>query len=335
MDKLFQLKFGSFLYGSNTPSSDLDLKSVYIPSSREIVLGNYKKTICTSRPKSTFERNNKDDIDIEIISLDKYLKQLSEGQTYALDILFAAPEEMFIEKGQKFHIFEEIRKNKDLLITKNCLSIISYARTQAAKYGVKGSRMDALKQTLDLLKTFHLYTKLGDHEEHLFKLVEDNKHIISLEKEQLIQIKDLPTGDKITMLKHLEICNRKLPWTCTVKFAIEVLQKIFDGYGNRAHKAHLDGGKDYKALSHAVRVNAEGLELLTTGHITFPRPEAKLLVDIKNRSIPFEEISVLIEEGLNKLVEASKVSTLRDKTDQEWIDNFVCDVYTKQVKGVL
>lgn len=51
MNKLFEMKFGSHLYGTSTPASDVDYKSIYLPTAREIVLGDYHKTINMSRKK--------------------------------------------------------------------------------------------------------------------------------------------------------------------------------------------------------------------------------------------------------------------------------------------
>jgi hypothetical protein len=95
----------------------------------------------------------------------------------------------------------------------------------------------------------------------------------------------------------------------------------------------LEGGKDFKALSHSVRVNSEALQLLTTGHITFPRPDRELLLQIKLGQLPYEQIAELIEQGLADVCEVHKKSTLRDKPDKEWADNFVYDVYSKIVRN--
>ena len=74
------MKFGSHLYGTNTPDSDTDYKGIYLPTAKEIVLGTYKKTISISRNKADKERNTKDDVDNEFFSLDRYLRT-SNGRT--------------------------------------------------------------------------------------------------------------------------------------------------------------------------------------------------------------------------------------------------------------
>ena len=132
-------------------------------------------------------------------------------------------------------------------------------------------------------------------------------------------------------MPHLQVCGRKIPYGSTVKFAKQVFGRILEGYGQRAVKAHLAGGIDWKALSHAVRVNEEALELLNTGYITFPRPEAALLKNIKMGSVPYEQVAEKIEQGLAELTEAHTTSNLRDVPDREWADEFVYEVYSRKV----
>src|SRR5271165_2458866 len=103
MNKILTIMFGSTLYGTSTPDSDLDYKSIYLPTSEQIILHNYPKTIHLGRNKKEKERNTKDDIDTEIFSLDRYLELLMEGQTVALDMLFSpdfcAPDHFGITGG--------------------------------------------------------------------------------------------------------------------------------------------------------------------------------------------------------------------------------------------
>jgi predicted nucleotidyltransferase len=44
MNKILEIKFGSALYGTSTPNSDLDLKGIYLPTAKEICLNSYKRT---------------------------------------------------------------------------------------------------------------------------------------------------------------------------------------------------------------------------------------------------------------------------------------------------
>jgi hypothetical protein len=340
MNKILEIKFGSHLYGTDTPNSDLDYKGIYLPTAREIVLGKYKKTIATCRPKATCERNTKDDVDVEVFSLDRFLELLTEGQTVALDMLFA-PELVYpMDEERCFgwpgvEIWKNIKNNKDKLLTRNVNAFVGYARQQAAKYGIKGSRMDALKRTMEMLNFLEPYgshKKLVDHHADLLLLVEESQELVSLEKIPLVEIVMLKGPQGQMDAPHLRVNGRAIPFHATVKYAKEIVGKMLDGYGARANKAHLAGGVDWKALSHAVRVNGEAMELLSTGNITFPRPDAALLKDIKTGQIPYEQVAEMIEQGVADLHEAREKSTLRDTPDKEWVDNFVYEVYSQIVR---
>lgn len=341
MKKLFELKFGSALYGTSTPNSDLDIKSIYLPTAREIVLGNYKKTISTTRPKFIGERNTKDDVDIEVFSLDRYLQLLSQGQAVALDMLFAG-KEMFLE-GSSTELLDHIRKNRNEVLSKDISAFFGYARQQAAKYGIKGTRVAAVRSILDLLNKHDGYKILGSSDV-LFDLylltytnpteilecgVDNPNLILKSEHIKFIQIK----GPQNKMEPHLEVCNRKLPLHAKVNYTKSIFQKIFDEYGHRALLAEKNEGVDWKALSHAVRVNSQAKELLTIGWITFPRPDRELLLDIKLGRKDYKEVAELIEGGLVELEQLKNRSVLKDEVNQEWINDLIYNTYSEIVKN--
>jgi hypothetical protein len=321
MNKLFELKFGSHLYGTDTASSDTDIKSIYIPSPREICLNSYKKTLTTVRPKRTGERNNKDDIDIEVISLDQFMRLLADGQIMVLDMLFA-PDNMFSQTNNDT-IWPYIKRHKDKLLSKETASFFGYAKQQAQKYGLKGFRVAALREVkawLDnaISEDYSTYFKpLSSLDPHSFVSALGNKHV------------KIVSDDKCS---YLEINDKKYQLNVKIKLIKENIDRAFHSYGHRSLLAEKSEGVDWKALSHAVRVNSEGVELLTTGKITFPRPDRELLLKIKTGQMQYKEVAEIIEQGLIDLTEAQKVSKLREKPDYEWIDNFIYDVYSQVVK---
>ena len=84
---------------------------------------------------------------------------------------------------------------------------------------------------------------------------------------------------------------------------------------------------DWKALSHAVRVANEALELLNTANVTFPLPNAAHILEIKKGLLSYEQVAEEIEGLLLDVEKASEVSTLRDDADAEFIDALVARVY--------
>src|SRR5579863_6375880 len=187
MNKILEIKFGSHLYGTNTPESDLDFKAIYLPTARDIVLGRVKGTVAKSRPKAECERNTKDDVDMETFSLCRYLELLMEGQTVALDILFA-PQISYSYENDPDRIMKKIYWNRDKLLTRNVNAFVGYARQQAAKYGIKGSRMDSLKRVAAMLEKLPIRDKLTAWSGTVDGLVSECAELVSLEKTSLVEV---------------------------------------------------------------------------------------------------------------------------------------------------
>lgn len=138
--------FGSRLYGTDTPESDTDYKSVFLPTVDEILTGRIPKSITMSTGKHN-DKNTKDDVDHESFSLHYFMQLLYQGQTVALDMLHGNVEEVTTP------MWRELKEHKHEFYTKNMKAFVGYARKQAAKYGVKGSRLDAAREALAFLLT--------------------------------------------------------------------------------------------------------------------------------------------------------------------------------------
>ena len=89
-------------------------------------------------------------------------------------------------------------------------------------------------------------------------------------------------------------------------------------------------GLDYKFMSHTVRLLYEGLELLKTGHITFPLIQRDLLMDIKLGKMNNISIVELIEALEQKIKDIT--INLPNKPNIEGINNLLVDIYTSYYK---
>ena len=69
---LYLTEFGSVLYGTNTPSSDTDLKGIYLPSIKSVLLEQAPETIVHNTSGKDI-RNTSDDVDITLYSVTYYI----------------------------------------------------------------------------------------------------------------------------------------------------------------------------------------------------------------------------------------------------------------------
>lgn len=312
--EIVKMIFGSHLYGTNTPESDSDYKGVFLPSKRDVFLGEIKKSIPENTKKDCTAKNTCNDIDTEMYSLHYFLKMGCNGETAVLDMVHA-PSNMIISNSM---IWQEIVKERHRFYTKNLTALIGYARRQASKYGVKGSRLNDAKTVLNFCKGI-------EFGEVKLKSVWDS----------------LPSGEHIFIhkatpknnnLRMYEVCGRKISESCSISQLQDIIGKFYKAYGERARKAASDEGVDWKAVSHALRAAYQIKQILTENTITFPLERAELLREIKTGKWRFKHVQEILEALMVEVEELSKASTLPEKVDKEYWDNFLIDVCEEYLK---
>ncbi len=321
-----KIKFGSHLYGTTTPSSDMDFKSVFIPTREEILLQRVPGSR-TNGPSKAGEgvKNKPGDVDFESYSVSRYLQLLMDGQTVAIDMLFAPVSHQEYTSPTWRYIYE----NRERFLTKKSAAFLGYCHQQANKYGIKGSRVAAAREASMLFKEELILrgntAKVAEIPEPILRTIEGEHTTFEM----------LPMSSKPGDLgMFINCCGRKISYTSTIKQAAEVFTRIYENYGDRAKQAESNQGVDWKALSHAVRVGHEALELLYTGNVTLPLKAEirKLCLSIKLGELPYQEVADVIEELLERVELAAVESDLREVPDYEFADNLILNVHEHVVR---
>lgn len=317
MNLILKTKFGSHLYGTDSPNSDLDFKGVYIAPMKDIVLNRVKETMFfnTKVSKGDGVRNTKDDTDFEVIELRKFIKDALDGQTYALDLLFTPL--TFTE--QYSWVWEFVHQHRDKFLSKNMEPYIGYCRHQAAKYGLKGSRLGDIIRVIDFLKQKNGDDFLGDvmekfEQSEFVKIINHQVRVNSEWKNE----------------KWWDIVGKKFAMNTRVKNIVTTLQGFMDKYGERARLAQKNEGVDWKAISHAYRCMYQLAEISKTGELIFPLKTADRLKKIKAGEISYQEIQDELPELINLVSRMVKDSThLSDEPDKAFWEKFLLSVYIK------
>lgn len=319
--------FGSHLYGTSTPESDVDFKEIFVPHPRDILMGRaMNHTNLNTNNSST--KNSKDDVDHELFSLKYFFELASTGETVALDMLHT-PSNLVV-KSDLPDVWKFIQDNRSRFYTTDMKSYLGYVRKQAAKYGVKGSRLADLRKVIDIIKDIPEW-KYDDRPQQ--------KGINERWKVQDIAEK-LPLGEflewtdfvdhKSGVQKFYNVLGRKFQTTITIKEMKHSLMKLWDEYGERARKAEANEGIDWKALSHAYRAGIQLKEIYTTGDLVFPLREAGIVKLIKTGKVAFKEVQELLEDTVD-LVETLAINAerngMRKKVDMSFWDDFIEKVY--------
>jgi hypothetical protein len=328
------VEFGSRLYGTALPSSDWDYKGIMLPTAEEILMcepasGFTERT----NPSDAGVKNGPDDVDVEFFSLYRFLELLMEGQTVAIDMLFT-PKQHILESTP---VFRDIFMMRDMFLNRHCGKAIGYAKSQAHKYSLRGDRIQALETIVDALRSRYelsprdtLGEWLNTYSFHAGNLIDSmpekcRQHVRFTREEA----PTLPGG----ALEHLEVCGKKAGLTSSVKFAYELWSKVLAEYGERARAAREAGGADWKAMYHALRIASQTVELLLTGNVTFPRPDAEYLLKVRRGEVRVEEVSEAIEQGLVEIRKAQENSVLRRDPNRGAARQFIMDVHTDVLKS--
>jgi hypothetical protein len=318
MNVLVKAIAGSHLFGTNTPASDTDYKGVYLPSKEDLLLGTATPSVSIKTNESGL-KNTKDDVDVEFYSLQKFMQMLFEGQTVALELLWT-PEDKILESSP---FWDELRSHRAELLHKKVTAFVHYCKTQADKYGVKGSRMAAAKKVLEFLRMQKGQTRMVDIWNELTFILRDVEHV-----EFGFQTTGL--GD----IHYMEVCNRKFQTTTKVQYVIDSIEKLYASYGQRAKAAENSEGIDWKALSHAYRVCCQATEILSQHTLTLPlKDEDRLFITrVKRGEISFKEFQPMLEKKLEEVLAWQDLSTLPNDFDYDkWCRQFVMKVYKEQV----
>ncbi|AEN93756.1 conserved hypothetical protein [Escherichia phage Bp7] len=319
--------FGSHLYGTSTPESDVDFKEIFVPHPRDILLGTAMNHT-NLNTNNTASKNTKDDVDHELYSLKYFFKLAADGETVALDMLHTPPE--MVVKSDLPDVWKFIQDNRSRFYTTNMKAYLGYVRKQASKYGVKGSRLAALRGVLAIVNQIPEqwvdYQEDGSTKQRRTR-VEDIKHRLP-ENEFCEWV--FHNHEKTGPQTFYTVLGRKYQTTLSLIELKQSLNKLDAEYGERARKAEANEGIDWKALSHAYRAGYQLLEIYQTGDLVFPLREASIIKLIKAGELPFKEVQELLEDTVDLVevlaIQASK-NGMPEKVDMKFWDKFVEEVY--------
>ena len=321
---LVLLRAGAHLYGTATPASDLDAKSVMLPAARDILLQRVPATAVASRPRLPGERLAAGEPDVETHSLQRYLALLAANQPLAIEMLFT-PDRLMLAPPDP--LWREVQAIGPALLTRRAGVFARYARRQADQYGVKGERASAARAALAMLTRAEAahgtQARLDVIETDLLALTHSTPHVALID----VEVQENRT------VRHLEVCGRKAPFSATIHAARLMTERLVASYGERTAEAERQHGVDWKALSHAVRVGREAIELFTTGRLVFPLASARHLLAIKLGRVPHAAVMAEIEAMLAEVEQAAAASSLPEEPDLAVAEDLVVRAHRAQVLG--
>jgi predicted nucleotidyltransferase len=229
---------GSYAYGTNTETSDKDYKGVCIPPI-EYYLGLDSFNEYNNSGGKNF-RNTKDDVDVTIIHINKFVKDAMQGVPNNIELLFLRPEDYL----KVTPLGQILIDNRHLFLSKHMEKKFSgYAYSQIQK--LKNKKVNHTGRQ-DLVQQFGYDTKFFMHSIRLLTSA----------------IEILETGDFRTYRP-----NRQLLLDCrNNKYTFEEALNMIEMYQNQLQivleKSELPKTPDYQKINQLLmQINQKGLEL--------------------------------------------------------------------------
>ena len=282
---------GSHLYGLNTPESDLDIVSIWVPDQKQL-LGLH--------PLREFrETSESDGTKIETIRypLHLFVQHAWKCNPNILEVLFVPSKYQMIwsEDGQALvdirHHFLSRQKILD--------AFLGYAQSQRKKLTAKRERLDQFRTALarasewkaeGLEKVPERYTVLsGLNDKGYWRIFEKNS---SVEE----------------MFRSVVAALEEYGWR----------KELIEKYGF-----------DTKFGAHIIRLLEEGRMLLAEGALDFPLSNSDELRSIRNGSLTLDQVLALSEERERMVREAYKDSCVPECGDFDIIENKVVYITLK------
>jgi predicted nucleotidyltransferase len=108
------------------------------------------------------------------------------------------------------------------------------------------------------------------------------------------------------------------------------------GRGKHGQRPELEAmfGYDTKMAAHMIRLMYEGIELMTSGKLTFPRPEVALLLDIRNGKFTFDEVDKMYLNLEPELRASEETSPLPRAIDQAKVSQLLTEAYLAHWRSI-
>lgn len=339
---IFKCVAGSHLYGTNTPLSDIDERGVFIPDNR------YFHGF-VNRIEQFEDKKN----DTTYFELRKFLHLACENNPNIIELLFVPVESMRFCTSEWISI---INARQFFVCKKSKFTFTGYAHSQFnriklhRRWLMHPPTRQPERVDFGLLEHKSTLTKdqIGAFNVLLALKLENIKEFHPL-KEQIELMNE--TYDFKALCQQFRAVDPKalqeiIP--ITDEF-IEIIQKE-NAYAVASHEWNLyqnwkknrnperaileeKYGFDTKHGSHLIRLISEGEELLMTGKITFPRPDASYLLDIKNGKYKYEELADILENYDKKFEDLYVNSPLQNSPNRPKVDELCIDIVETFLKS--
>ena len=292
---------GSIAYGTNLPTSDVDLRGIALHDKKDILLG------------SGFEQIVNEKTDTTIYSLKKVMGLLANCNPNVIELMGLKPEHYLYLSPEGKALLDD----KDMFLSNRCVNtFMGYANQQM--YRLQQKTLTSLSEKE--LNT-HITKTINSMKDTLTERYDVRGIDIHMKDDKIVcdlNIKDYPAEHLSGMLSEIN--------------------NIIRAYNKRSvrNDKAFEHGKIAKHSMHLLRLYMMCEDLLLYGEInTYRQKEHSLLMDIRNGKYlgedgkPVKEFFDMVRDYEDRLDKAKEKSVLPDKPDFKRIDGFLMEINEK------
>ena len=305
-NQILKVRVGSYLFGTNTPDSDLDYEGIFMPNEDLVFgFGRCREVDLGIKAKDETGRNTADAVDYKIREYRDFCLLALENNPNILNVLFANDKNVVFQNEYG----ARLRERASWFPNKACIRRFKgYAMSQLKKMDVKPENYNSLKFAEEIL------------------LGKDPRDVLV----NAIQGVGLPFDDHGPG-KHIKVGDIFFERSIQVKKAMRLIRERLDRVSSRV-KMWEEFGFDTKFGSNLIQMLLEGVEIVTTGRLVFPMVQAELILSVKRGEYTRGEI-IEMADGLEADIDrAAEKTPLPSKSRYRDIHKFVIEEVRRWVE---
>ena len=306
---------GSYAYGTNIETSDLDIRGCALNSKAELLTN------------QNFDQVVDEKTDTTIYSFNKLISLLVNVNPNTIELLGLKPEHYL----HLTSIGQELIDNKSLFLSKKCVHSFGgyanqqlYRLTQKEKHSMGQAQLEEhILRTLEFMRE-----DFGNQ----FSLVPEDSINLYIDKS------NKPEMDT-EIFMDVKLTHYPLRDYCGLWNSLQTTAKSYNSLGKRNDHA-LEHGKIAKHMMHLVRLYLMCFDILEKKKIvTYREAEHDFLMEIRNGKYITEDNQVLpefydiVNEYEKRLTYAKENTDLPEKPDYKRINEFMASVNERVIKG--
>ena len=308
---------GSHAYGTDTETSDLDIRGIALNSKTDLLVNN------------TFDQVVNTATDTTIYSFNKMISLLQNANPNTIEILGLRPDHYLYLSN----VGQELLDNKKLFLSKKVIkSFGGYATSQLYRLNQKSAHQMSQSEL----------------ENHIFKVLQGmmdsfEERYNPIPEDGLVLYTDKSSQENMDteIFMDVKLSHYPLRDYCSLWNDLQQTVSSYKKVGMRNKKA-IEHGKIAKHSMHLIRLYMMCLDILEKEEIiTYRTKEHDLLMDIRNgkyldeNNQPIPEFFDMVHDYEKRLDYAKNNTSLPDNPNYKKINEFVYSVNERVVKGEL